>query len=276
MINIKDMLTVLHDASGIEDYSPVAADFTRDEFSFTVLGGEHIYLGLDKPFGASYVCLTTPSTNPRTMSAQFWNGSSWVAVSYLRDETQGLTRSGFLFWDKSKMQKSAVGGKEKFYVRISLNNDSTEITFRGINLVLADDVSLRSNFPPIIGSDMYPVGESSHILTHVSARDEILMELRKRYQKHRPDSEIVWEMINVWDLIDIFELREAACYLALAKIFFNLSDNPEDHWYKKYTHWSNKYQAAFEVAYLSIDKDGDGKDDIEEVQQHKNSASLIR
>lgn len=277
MIDPKDILTVKHDLGGsFDDYSNDASDFIRDDFSLTLLASEYIYIGLHKPFGATYVALTTANSNSGAMTVEYYNGSGWAETSYTQDETKGLTRSGFVFWDKTAMQETTIDSKAAYYVRISIANDTSLMAFRGINLVMSDDSRMKANFPPVTNQDMYPSGENSHILTHVSARDEIIMELRKRYQKNNENLTDVWQKINVWDLIDLFELREAATYLALAKTFFNLSDNPEDHWFEKYNHWKKKYHAAFETAYLSIDTDDDGVDDDEEVQKHKVSASVYR
>jgi len=276
MIDRKDSLTIKHYSGVYDDYSSDAADFIRDNFSFTMLSSEYIYAGLHKPFGAVFVALESPNTVPVEMFVEYYDGSSWVESSYLSDETKGLSRSGFVFWDKTKMSSISIDGSERFYIRISLSANTSAMTFRGINLIMSDDSRMKANFPPITGTSFYPEGESSHLLTHVSARDEIIMELRKRYQKNNSSTADLWEKINVWDLIDLFELREAATYLALAKTFHNISDNTEDHWYEKYRHWSEKYKAAFEAAYLSIDTDDDGIDDVEEVQQTNKSGSLYR
>lgn len=276
MIDERDKLTVKLDASGFSDLSSDAADYSRDSFNITMIMADYLYVGLDKPFGSIFAALETANSNSGNLNFEIYNGDNWVAPSFYNDESRGFNRSGFLFWGKTSMKSTTIDGIEKYYIRLSISADSTAMVFRGINLVLSDDSRMKVNFPPINSTRFYPEGESTHLITHVSARDEIIMRLRKRYRKRNNDLTDVWSKINIWDLIDLFELREAATYLALAKTFFNISDNLEDHWYDKYKHWEGKYQSAFETAYLSIDIDDDGEDDEEEIQKTKESASLYR
>jgi hypothetical protein len=275
MIDPKMILTVKHDDGAFTDFTNEASDLTRDNFSITPLISEKIYVGYNKPFGAMFIQMETPNSTPSTLSLQVYDGSAWVTPSLVKDETAGLSRSGFILWDKVGMTQTSIDNTPKFYCRISLASDGSAISFRGINIIFSDDSRLRANYPPINSSAFYPTGETSHILTHVATRDDIIMRLRKRYQKQN-DSSDVNEMINAFDIIDIFEIREAATYLALAKIFFNMSDNDDDQWFKKYKHWNDKYNAAFETAYLSIDSNDDGIDDDEEVQAVTESPGLYR
>lgn len=275
MIDKKDILEIIFKGDD-SNLSKDGADFTRDSFSLQMLASDYLYIGHDKEFGSLYVGLDTPNVNPASLTLEVYDGASWTETSYFQDETKGLTRAGFIFWDKTGMNEIEVDGHSKFFMRLSISADSSLMSIRGMNLILSDDSRLRTNFPPINQEGFYPDGEESHLLTHVSARDEIIMELRKRYQKRNPEITDIWSKINVWDLIDIFELREAATYLALARTFHNKSDSPEDHWYQKYLHWNSKYKAAFETGYLSVDTDDDGKDDQEEKQARKQSAELYR
>lgn len=275
MIDPKMLLTVKFDTGGFVDFTQKAADFTRDEFSSTLLAGEYLYLGYTKPFGSSFIKLETPNTNPAVMSIEIFDGTSWVAPDSFQDESDGLTRDGFLFWDKTSMTETIIDSNSKFYARMKLDVDSSAMTFRGIGVLFSDDSRLRANFPPINSTSFYPDGEDSHVLSHQASRDEIILRLRKRYQKRNTSLDVNIK-INAFDIIDIFEIREAATYLCLAKIFFNIFDNEEDQWYKKYKHWKGKYEAAFEVAYLGMDLDDDGVDGDEEIQKPKESASMYR
>jgi hypothetical protein len=76
--------------------------------------------------------------------------------------------------------------------------------------------------------------------------------------------------------MDVFEIREAAIFLALSKIFFNLSDSPDDHWWIKYREYADKYEAKMTVARLSIDTDDDGITDEDEKQRQFNPTRWAR
>ena len=186
-----------------------------------------------KPFGSAFCELVTANTNANELTMEYWDGSAWTAVS-LTDETKGLTRSGFMFWDKSSMNETTVNSIDAYYVRLRPSADHSATSVRGINLVFSDDNMLKNEFFEIDNSNLLPPGEVSHITSHVSARNTILQRLKKLgYIKLNAAGTL--KDITQWDLIDIFEIRQAATMLALSKIFFTLSDSPEDTWWATLT-----------------------------------------
>lgn len=276
MIDPNSKLTVLKDDNGVfTNVSNDAADLTRDNFGFTMVAAEdYLYVGLYKPFGSLYTELVTPNTNANTFAAEVYDGASWVSVE-LTDESKGFTRSGFMFWPKTTMEKATVNSIEKYYIRLKPSVDHTATTIRGINMIFADDSAMMSEFPEITNSNLLPPGQSSHILTHVASRNHILHSLRNHYQKAGVNDNF-YTKITQFDLIDVFEIREAAMYLSLSKIFFNLSDNPEDHWWSKYKEYQDKYEEKMTAARLSIDQNNDGVDDSDEKQRQFNPTRWAR
>jgi hypothetical protein len=270
MMEPKSRLTVLHDDNGaFTNYTDKAADLTRDDFTIAALDSaqDYLYVGFEKPFGAAYFHFTTANASAGSLSAEVYIDGSWTSL-VLQDETQGFTRSGFIFWDKAGMSSVAVNSVSKFYIRFrpSVTNSST--VYRGINLIFADDAALKEEFFEITNANMLPAGENSFVTTHVAVRNYILSHLRNHYLKL--NSEDGLKKIIQYDLIDIFEIREAAVFLALSKIFFNLSDSPDDHWWVKYREYQDKYEAKMTLARLSIDENDDGIDDeSEKLEQFK-------
>lgn len=267
MIDPKTKLTVKHDDNGVfSDHSQKAADYIRDDFSIDLSSTEdYLYLGLAKPFGATYVAVSTANVNANTLAAEIWDGTAWTAVE-LTDETEGLTRSGFMFWDKVGMTSSAVDGEDAFYLRLRPSADQSATSVRGVNLVFSDDNQLKSEFFEIDNSSLLPAGENSFITKHASTRNRIIQEFRKlKYRTQVGTAQP--QSLDQWDLIDIFEVREAATFLTLSEIFFNLSDSLEDHWWIKYKEYQKKYEEMIRIATLSIDSDDDGIDDDDEVAQ---------
>jgi hypothetical protein len=254
------------DNGAFSNVSTDAADLTRDNFLFTMVAAEdYIYVGYSKPFSALYAEFVTPNTNAADLEAEIYNGTAWVSQQ-VDDETKGFTRSGFIFWDKSAMMSTSVNAVERYWIRFVPSVDTTAISFRGINMIFADDNSMVSEFPEILNSNLLPAGQTSHILTHVASRNHILHSLRNHYQKAGVNDSFLTK-INQFDLIDVFEIREAAMYLSLSKIFFNLSDAPDDNWWTKYKEYQDKYEEKMTVARLSIDENNDGVDDNNEKQQ---------
>lgn len=279
MIDPKAKYTVLHDDNGsFVDLTENAADLTRDNFNLQmVVGQDKLYVGLHKPFSSLYVELVTPNTNAGSFSLEVWDGTAWVSAS-LNDESKGLTRSGFMYWSNEDMKSTTVNSISKYYIRISPSVSHSATVVRGINLIFADDNALKSEFFEIQNANILPSGEVSHIGTHVASRNYILHHLRNHYTKTSTDEASlgVLEKINQFDLLDIFEIREAAVFLSLSKIFFNLSDSQEDHWWVKYREYSDKYEQKIIMARLSIDQDDDGVSNSAEQQEQFNPVRWAR
>lgn len=271
MIDPKSKLFVLHDDNSVfSDHSDNAADYVRDNFSVELVAAEdYLYLGYTKPFGSAYIELVTANVNTNSLTLEYNDGTTWQSLS-LTDESKGMTRSGYWFWDKSVMKSSEVNNQEAFWVRVRPSVDHSPTSVRGINLIFSDDNMLKNEFFEIDNSNLLPPGESSHIVNHVASRNTIIQRLRNLgYIKTTSASQVL--DINQWDLIDIFEIRQAATMLCLAKIFFILSDSPEDTWWAKYREYQDKYEEMFRLARLSIDIDNDGTDDAEEVKAQVKS-----
>lgn len=270
MIDPLSKLTVLHDDNSVfVDHSESAADYIRDTFSMTLVAAEdYLYLGYSKPFNATYMKLITANLNANTLAMEYYDGTVWTARS-VTDETLGMTRSGFLLWDSTGMEKTTVDGVEAYYVRLKPSADHTATTARGMNLVFADDTALKNEFFEIDNSNLLPPGETDHIVHHVSARNTIVQTLRNM-QYIKTDDTGTYVNITQWDLFDMFEIKQAAVMLTLSKIFFILSDNQEDNWWTKYREYQDKYEEAFRLARLSLDTDNDGvKDDNENLVKTK-------
>lgn len=269
MIDPTTKLTILHDDNSVfTDHSDNAADYIRDDFSVDLSSTEdYLYIGFTKPVNSAYIEITTANTNPNELAAEVFDTetSMWESIE-LTDETKGFTRSGFMFWDSSNMNPTDVDGETRNWIRLRPDNDHTATAIRGINLVFADDNALKSEFFEINNSSILPTGETSHINVHVAARNRIIQMLRNDdYVKSNGINPAIIKA-DQWDLFDVFEIREAAIHLALSKIFFNLSDDVEDHWWTKYRDHQRQFERSLPKARLSFDSDNDGIEDANEVQ----------
>ena len=258
MIDPRNKITIFHDDNSVfTEYTQEAADYSRDDFSITLSSTEdYIYAGFYKPFGDLYVELTTANTNANTLSAEIYDGTSWVSVT-LTDDSKGYTRDGFQHWDKSDMKEVEINSVTLYYIRFRPSSDHTATDVRGLNLVFSDDNQLEQEFEEITDAGFLPSGRTSHIMSHVSARNHIIQKLRNiGYLKYDANSRK--ENLTYWDLHDVFEIRQASAFLTLSKIFFNLSDSVDDNWFQKYMEYQKKFDQMFALARLSIDTDDDG------------------
>jgi hypothetical protein len=276
MIDKRMNLTVKHDDNGsFSDYSHKMGAYGRDAITLTITSAEDdVYVGFAKPINAMYVDITSAAGSESTMTLEYWDGSAWTSVSELSDDTMGMNRSGFIRWNREEnltdYAKNAVDGQTMYWYKLNPGADRTDIVLSGLNLVFSDDYELSLEQPYISDSEFLG-NESSHIKTHVAARNEIIQKFRnKNYVKIDPISGDP-EDITPWDLLDIDEVRLAASYLALSKIYYQLSDNPEDVWAIKSVEYYNKFEKYVNVARLSVDTNDDGiQDDVENKRPYKN------
>jgi hypothetical protein len=260
--NIK--LTVYHDANTVfTDLSKECLDFSRDTVSVTLAAStSYLYVGFRKPINSIYINLDTPNTNACTLSMQFYNGTSWTSLADAQDDTKGLTRSGFITWSRNQLLDSeyTVNSTLKYWVRFqpSVTNSATVVS--GISFLFADDQDLKQEVPEIADSN-HLAGKVSHVLTHTAVRNQIIQDLRNKDYKHKNLVTGLNEDLTVWDILDANQLKQAAIFLALSKIYFNFSDTTDDKYDQKSKSFEAKYNKALDLARLSIDDNNDGKID---------------
>lgn len=262
---MSDLLFLHSDNGSFSDYSQDAKDYLRDNFTVDFLAAEDsIYIGLYKPFSDFYVELSTFGSNQLSFSI---NGSS-ISVE---DDTKGFSRSGFIHFDKpSTWNKETINGVEGYWLKVDSATDFS-LDFVGCNIVFSDDNDLRQEVRNI--DNLLAKGDSTFIAYHVAARNEIVQTLRNGGNIKRVDELI--KNITKWDLLELGEIRQAAKYLTLAKIFFDISENNEDKFYNKYRDYEGMYGAAFKLFYYKLDKNDDGVYEQEE-DLELNDCEIVR
>lgn len=254
--------------------------FGRDNqtLTFTTLE-DYFYIGFSKPINAVYWDIIAEPSDAHDShdisTVEYWNGA-WTAVSDLSDDTLGLHRAGFIRWDKdvTDQVENTVDSSTMYWYRINSNEDRVNVEISGINLVFSDDYELSLEQPYISNSEFLGA-EDSHIKTHQAVKKEIIQKFRnKNYTKI--DSDGNPQDINVWDLHDIDEIGLAATYLALSKIYFQMSDNPEDVWGSKSKVYEDKFNKYINIARLSLDTNDDGVEDSGELKQPSKTRYMTR
>lgn len=265
MLRTRNKLSVFHDDnSSFADYSNEALDFDRDTISITLHQSEdYLYVGYYKPISAFYIELGTANTNAGSFTGEFYNGTTWVSLEGLHDDTKSFTRSGFITWDRNQTDEdnTTVNSTDKYWYRFRPSVTHSATVINGLNIVFADDQDLKREFFEI--SDFLPSGESSFILTHVACRDHIIQVLRNAGYEKR-NSAMLREDLTAFDLLELGEIKLAATYLALSKIFSNIQDDEEDIWRQKSQDYMSLYSKSQKNGFLSLDLDDDGIKDIPE------------
>ncbi|MCB0370141.1 MAG: hypothetical protein KDD45_12135, partial [Bdellovibrionales bacterium] len=220
MVNQNLKLTIIHNNDGtFEDLSFYAYDFSKDSFDLQLLTTSYLYVGYYKPINSLYFAINTANTNSNTFTIEYYNGSSWDELE-ATDDTVGLTRSGFINWDRNLTNDSltSVDSKSKYWIRIKTSaNHSATTNLQAINFVFCDDNDLKYEVPEITDIN-HLAGKTSHILTHVAVRNEIIQTLNNKDLKHVNQTTGLKEDLTCWDILDANQLKQACVYLALAKI----------------------------------------------------------
>ena len=272
MLRIKNKLTVLDDDNGsFSDYSTEAIDYDRDTFSATLnSASSYLYVGFSKPVNILYIELSTTNTNAGTLSAEYYNGTDFISISGFYDESANFNRSGFFQWDRNQDDEAVttVDGKELFWYRFRPSVTTSAVTFKGLNLVFSDDNDLKREFFEI--SDYLPSGETSHILTHVAARDHIIQVLRNS-GSYKQNSAGTRSDITIFDLHEISQVKLASTYLVMQKIFSSVIDDPDDVFKQKADEYMKNYSMAIKTPFIDIDTDDDGIKDKSEAMRARTT-----
>ena len=267
MYNSDNMFTIFHDESSVfTDHSFDLEDYCKDNVSLTLQAGDYIYIGLYKPFDCFFVELNTPSTTINSALIEKYDGSNWVNASF-RDDTKGMTRSGYISFDKTDMSSTEVNGETLYWIRYSVPVSTTAMIISGINIVFSDDACLKSEAAEVLDDCLYVGGFNSHIVTHVAARNHILQDLINcGFLKGSCDNP---QGYTQFDLLNIQEVKQAACYLALSKIFIRMADSQDSIWFIKYQEYARKYEDTMKQVRLTLDSDDDGTADEDEIKAFK-------
>ena len=266
MLRTKNKLTVLHDDnSTFADYSNESLDFDRDFFTMELsAASDYLYIGFTKPISEIFFEIKNPNTVTATLDGEFYNGTTWTDLVGLYDETRSFKRSGYITWDRNQTDEAqvAVNSSTKNWVRFRPSVDLSVTIFAGINIIFSSDRDLKGEFFEI--GQFLPKGADSHILTHVAARDEIIQYLRNGGHFKQDLNTGRLKDITAFDLLDLGQIKQPAINLTLSKIFSNASDQVDDNWSEKASHYRSLYNASMKLFYLDIDSDDDGKQDDEE------------
>jgi hypothetical protein len=256
--DIQSRLTILNfDGAAYTDVSDALCDFGTDTEDITLASAGYLYLGFPKPITGTFFYLETENTTPLTVTAQVYAQSGWVTPSSL-DDTKGFTRSGFISWElpETGVVASTVNGMEMLWHRLAVSTDSEEMTVIAVSALFADDNELVKEFPDILDTS-FLLGKPNHILIHESCRDEIVQRFRN--QGLRTVRNSYYRRLTHWDIMDVQEVRMAARYLALSKIFENVANyDDKDNWRQKSRMYWNKFEKAVDLAFLTWDRLQDG------------------
>jgi hypothetical protein len=356
----KDLKHLLDNNSVFTDKSIELNDYLRDLVEIKIGASNVYYLGYTKPINQIYIEMSKFNASNASIEYKYFDGTSYVAVPNLFDDTKNLTRNGFVRWEfndleniRDKWKASIVDGVELFWVQVTanapiFNNESSEtvngvdpaiievldatpfnvgdevalenhsyqtidaidydnnlltispglplapadgikvgklVEFKGINILYCDEMDLKITNPKInqyLGRE-----ETSFLKYRVDARNHIVQALRsggvlkelEQQGDFLPNSEVfntnTIRKFTKWDFLDIEEIREAAKYLTLSKIFYENSQNVDDKPYERARYYEGRYGMSFKSYILTLDLDDDGETDTYE-EYNDNSIMVYK
>ncbi len=276
MLDIKSLLEIRYfNGSTFEDFKvDLGQTDTDDTQSITLDTDNFIYVGFHKPIKQFYFDFVTANTNASNISIEYYNGTDYTAISTI-DSTKNFLRSGLIQWEElSDWESNEIDSDTFYWLRISTDTLHSAAEYNFIGLLYSDDRQLSSENPYILDSNML-MGQANHLQAHAASRDMIIQRLsNKKYQKINSDSQV--ERITGWDLLDIQEVRQGATFLALSKIYFNLSDSVDDSWSAKSDAYYERFEEQMHLASLTVDVDDDGDTDNAERQSEFITRTIIR
>ena len=146
-----------NDGGAWTDITTAAANATNNDtnlFPATSATGDYFAVGMDRPFAAVIFDQAngTAGTNQPTLVWEYWNGSSWAALTIITDETVGFSTTAdgltLSFQRPTDWATTSLNSVTKYYIRarISFSQYTTSPVVDQIKIP-ADQIALAINVP---------------------------------------------------------------------------------------------------------------------------------
>lgn len=276
MLKQKNYPKIIYDDGALNDLSLALLSFGRDSSVIPLETTEFIYFGRVKPFDALFAEVAVPNAVAASLVVEYWNGTAFVAVSNLVDDTKAFSRGGFIQFDRpTDWAESTVNPHTAYFIRISPSANLTPaLAIQGMNLVFSDDQDLNQVYPGV--ANYLSTAEATFILRHENARDQIVQEIRNRGMRKTPSTALKYENYDHWDFLHVEEVRLWSVYLTLENVFSGLQSKEGDMFMEKAKDYRSKaefYKAAF---YLTLDADDSGLESNAESVSDISTRRLVR
>lgn len=272
----KEFFTIKNNGT---DASLKLKDFNANVEPLPLEVGQFLHVGYYKPFRQFYIAFEEANDVAVNLSIEYYNGTSWVELPNVVDESQDLIKSGFIYFERpADWKASTVDNDENFYIRMSVDVSLNAATsLKGVSVLLSNDddlIGIRSNIVSKLNNG------KSWLEKHEAARKYIIQHLRNMghrkvnyndqsnsalYFNNEEKDSTYYSNLTAFDLLEPFELREAAKYKAASMIYLDeLSDEEDDKYFRMGTRHSKTSDEMLNVFMLKIDVNDDGKEDLHE------------
>lgn len=283
MLNIDATLKVGFGASTgttFTDDRIAMGSFSDNRVVTPTTGQNAMQIKFTKPINAIFVYLPTPAStdeNLVTMTAFRPDGTTPIPFTNFVDGTRGLSQSGFIYWTPQyDVAYNAVAGQE-FTYQFNYASD-IDATFGGVNLLFCDKFDLLREYPDL--DNLLGITNEAFISPQlIRLMESTMLEIERRVANSnilKQDRQyfLTNESLDRWDLLQINQLNQASIYWTIGKIFYFLSDNPNDIYSQKASAYTARGQNAFESVDLSIDLNDDGSLDVFEGEREYGNVEI--
>lgn len=250
---------------GVEytDISLQLKEYDTPATSLELTTSSYLYIGYSKPFNSFFLELDTKSVAGATLSAEYYDGSTWQALTIF-DESQAFSKSGFIYFEKPENFSSVeIDGESKYFIRLAPSLDTGAVTSKLLDVMFSSDLDLIKIRENIVSKFAL---QGTWAAKHIAARDHIIQEIRDKgnVKEVKKDAgliteEILYKDITKHDFLEPMQLRVAAAYFALYLIFwFELSDEEGDKWQLKAGEMYRLYEKAINTFFIALDLNDDG------------------
>lgn len=258
---MKDILNKFDIFMNTSNISQALCDFKNDTQAITLTTSDYLYVGYQARFNALYFYANTLNTNSSSLTLEYFHSNTgWTELSDVFDDTLGFSRNGFIEWKPEEYwtDNNEVNSLKRFWVRVSTSVNTSAMVVNAVNVLFSNDDELAKVYYPISTNSSFKLGATNFMLIHEDVRDMIVQKFRNKGLRKLNSAQDRWLRVTPLDILDIQEVRLAATYYALSRIFFNVSDNPEDSWAIKSKVMEKKADEYLSLAFVSFDSWGEG------------------
>lgn len=221
MIN-RNITRVILDSTEVTDKTK---SVSSKPLALAMTSSDYLYLGFKQPFTTRYFQFETPNTTALTLSAEFWNGQTWLSVEDFVDETSGFTQSGFISWmnmgrwmysnqapiSPVYTYDSYAMDLKYYWLRLKTSGTlSAGTSLQSIVNLFCDDTLFSVYYPDLLSDSRYlPTNRSNFMEQYLAAKDYVVRRMRQ-----------MGKITDEGDILDVTDVAVAACH-ATAYIILN-------------------------------------------------------
>ena len=269
--NRRIIRTIFDDGSPAETTSSTS-EINASSLPFVVETSHFFYVGFHGKFAARHFQMDTVNTNSVTLTVKQFDGTSFVAVEDLVDQTSGFTQSGFISWSNEVswvanevVPVTSTDGEDlkMFWIQISVSSNLSAGTslFSVLNL-FSDNDAVSPLYPELISDTRFlPSGQTNFLKQHQEAKNRVVRRLNQKRV-----------ITDESQIIDVNEVSEAAVH-AFADIVLSPISTSEALIIIRDDARRN-FESELTRVNLGVDKNESGK--VSKKERESNQGFIIR